>query len=75
MEESQALALPLEGTKENMSACICGDPRDRMEGRGVVKVVVHTHKFRLLKIKNSFEVKLMNYNSLFGNLKDIFLKK
>ena len=51
------MALQLEGMKKNMRACIFSAPRDRMEGSGVVKVVVHTHKFRLLNTKNSFEVK------------------
>ena len=50
------MALQLDGMKENMSACISGDPRGEDGGLWVVKVMVHTHKFRLLKIKNSFEV-------------------
>lgn len=74
-KRAKAMALQLEGMKKNMRACICSASRDRMEGSGVVKVMVHTHKFRLLNTKNSFEVKWMNYNSLFGTLKYIFLNK
>lgn len=36
-KKAKAMALQLEGMKENMTACICGTPRERMEGCGLLR--------------------------------------